>query len=94
MATKFYKFSEKDFLNGRNILDLEEEGCYIIDDKIFFDDEAECISFTGKDNDGTVYEFCACINIPDDFDKQQITAGDLLNFPAEELNFWKQGDDE
>ena len=84
MATKFYKFSEKDFLNGRNILDLEEEGCYIIDDKIFFDDEAECISFTGKGNDGTVYEYCACINIPDDLDNHR---GRFVKFSGRRTQF-------
>jgi len=90
MVSKIFKFSEKDFLNGRNILDLEKEGCFTIRDGVLLDVDASCITFTGSNDSGEEFEFWAGVDIPDGYDFKGASAGDILNLPYDELSFWKK----
>lgn len=93
MSSLFFNFSQKDLLEGKNILDLGEEGTFTIDDRLFFDDEAGCIAFTGQDDKGNEYEFAGNVDILANFDLEQATEGDILNFPIDELQIFKRNEE-
>lgn len=90
MVSKIFKFSEKDFLDGKNILDLEKDEIFTIHDGVLLDVEASCITFTGSNDAGEEFEFWACVDIPDDYDLKGASAGDILNLPYDELSYWKK----
>lgn len=90
MVSKIFKFSEKDFLDGKNILDLEKDGIFTIHDGVLLDVDASCITFTGKNDNGEEFEFWAGVDIPDDYDFKDASAGDVLNLPYDELSYWKK----
>ena len=90
MVSKIFKFSEKDFLNGKNILDLEADGTFQIYDGVLLDVEASCITFTGVNDAGEEFEFWTGVDIPDDYDLEGASAGDIINLPYDELSYWKK----